>query len=242
MPRGNGKSQMDDLAEFISMNELLEKIALCVEYGKIDARVPYPPELQGEDGVDELTRRALEEGIAPADILQQGLVAGMRNIGVKFRDNLVYVPQVLMSAKAMNIGMKHLKPYFASGAVKRRGTFIIGTVAGDLHDIGKNLVAIMIEGNGWEVVDLGTNVPTGKFLEAVGRHPGSIVGISALLTTTMLNMESTIREIKAQYPRVPCIVGGAPLNAEFAKMIGADAYSPDPQGAVDFLNNHHRGM
>ncbi|MDD5675218.1 MAG: corrinoid protein [Chitinivibrionales bacterium] len=218
------------------MSELLSKIAGCVERGKINATSPYPPDLKGQEGADELTQKALKENIAPQQILSEGLVIGMRNIGVKFRDNKVFVPDVLMAAKAMNAGMKHLKPFFLSGAVQRKGKFIIGTVAGDLHDIGKNLVSMIIEGAGFEVIDLGVDVPTEKFIKAVQEHPTAFLGLSALLTTTMINMEKTVKAVKAAAPATKVLVGGAPLTQEFATQIGADSYSADPQGAVDFLN------
>jgi methanogenic corrinoid protein MtbC1 len=160
----------------------------------------------------------------------------MYNVGEKFRLNKVFIPDVLMAAKAMYAGMKHLKPYFQSGEVKRRGTFVIGTVSGDLHDIGKNLVAMIVEGGGWEVIDLGVDVPIDKFVKAVEQHPGSSVGISTLLTTTMMNMEKTTKELSAKFPGIRVIVGGAPLSKEFADRIGA-GYSADPQGAVNFLNS-----
>jgi len=218
------------------VNELLAKIAACVERGKVNAVSTFPPDMKGQDGADELTKKALDEGVSPSDILTHGLVIGMQNIGAKFRDKKVYVPDVLMAARAMKTAMKHLKPFFASGMVKRKGTFVIGTVAGDLHDIGKNIVAMMVEGNGWEVIDLGVDVSAERFVSAVEEHGGQIVGLSTLLTTTMTNMEKTVREIKSIHPQVCCIVGGAPLTNEFALKIGADAYSSDPQGAVDFLN------
>jgi methanogenic corrinoid protein MtbC1 len=141
-----------------------------------------------------------------------------------------------MSAKAMSTAMGHLKPFFQSGDVKRKGTFIIGTVAGDLHDIGKNLVAMMIEGNGWEVIDLGTDVKSEKFIEAIKGHSGSYVGLSALLTTTMVNMEKIAKDIRSETLDVKILIGGAPVNDEFRVKIGADFYSPDPQGAVEYLN------
>ncbi len=218
------------------MEPLLEKIAYCVEFGKINKIAPYPPDMKGQDGADELTKQALEQGISANELLKNALIPGMERIGVKFRENKVFVPQVLMSAKAMHTAMEHLKPFFQSGAVKRKGTFIIGTVAGDLHDIGKNLVSMMIEGNGWEVIDLGTDVKSEKFIEALKAHPGSMVGLSALLTTTMACMEKTVKDIKEQLPAVTVIIGGAPVNEGFMKKIGADFYSPDPQGAVEFLN------
>ncbi|HJX71020.1 MAG TPA: cobalamin-dependent protein, partial [Bacteroidales bacterium] len=129
-----------------------------------------------------------------------------------------------------------LKPYFQSGTIKRKGIFVIGTVAGDLHDIGKNLVSMMIEGNGWQVIDLGTDVKPDKFVEIAKANPGCIIGLSALLTTTMVNMEKTVKELKERIPGITVLIGGAPLNDNFRLRIGADFYSPDPQGAVEFLN------
>lgn len=219
------------------MNELLHKLAECIEFGKINRASPYPPQMKGEDGADEITRRALEEGVAPQDILTSGLMPGMERIGMKFRENKVFVPQVLMSAKAMSTAMLHLKPHFLSGAAKQKGTFIIGTVLGDLHDIGKNLVGMMVEGNGYKVIDLGTDVNSEKFIEAVRENPEAVVGLSALLTTTMVNMEKITREIKEAMPGTLVTIGGAPVNNDFCFKIGADNYSPDPQGVVEYLNS-----
>jgi methanogenic corrinoid protein MtbC1 len=218
------------------MSDILSQIATCVERGKISAAAPFPPDMKGQDGADELTKLALLQGISPQELLSKGLVVGMFNVGEKFRLNKVFIPDVLMAAKAMYAGMKHLKPFFQSGQVKRRGTFVIGTVSGDLHDIGKNLVAMIVEGGGWEVVDLGVDVPIEKFIKVVEQHPGCSVGISTLLTTTMMNMEKTTKELSAKFPGIRVIVGGAPLSKEFADKIGA-GYSPDPQGAVSFLNS-----
>ena len=218
------------------MENTLERIALCVEVGKINAKTPYPPAMKGEDGADELTLKALEQGYSPNDILTKGLIVGMNNIGVKFKENKVFVPQVLMSAKAMCGGMQHLKRYFNDGSVKRKGKLIIGTVKGDLHDIGKNLVCMMVEGNGYEIIDLGVDVTEEKFVDAVRENPDAFVGMSALLTTTMVNMESINTAIKTEFPQVKTFIGGAPVSSEFAKKIGADYYTEEPQRLVEILN------
>jgi methanogenic corrinoid protein MtbC1 len=218
------------------MDDVLKQLAHCVEYGKINMDSPYPPDMKGQEGADELARKALDMGIDAGEVLRAGLVPGMEKVGVKFRENKIFVPQVLMSAKAMSTAMNHLKPYFQSGAVQRKGVFVIGTVAGDLHDIGKNLVAMMVEGSGYEVVDLGTDVSSAKFIEALKHHPGAFVGLSALLTTTMVNMEKIVKDVKEAVPGTRVLIGGAPVNDEFRNRIGADFYSPDPQGAVEYLN------
>ena len=218
------------------MNDILEQIALCVENGKINQKSPYPPSMKGQLGADELTMQALEEGVAPTDVLSKGLIVGMGRIGMKFRENKVFVPQVLMSAKAMSGAMAHLKKYFMDGSVKRKGKLIIGTVEGDLHDIGKNLVSMIAEGNGYEVIDLGVDVPAEKFIDAIKVNPGAFVGMSALLTTTMANMEKINKQIKSEFPEVITCVGGAPLNNEFAQKIGADYYTDEPQALVEILD------
>lgn len=218
------------------MNELLIKLAECIEFGKINLASPYPPQMKGQEGADEIARKALDTGVAPQDILSLGLMPGMERVGVKFRENKVFVPQVLMSAKAMSTAMLHLKPHFLSGAAKQKGTFIIGTVLGDLHDIGKNLVAMMVEGSGYKVIDLGTDVNAEKFIAALKENPGAVIGLSALLTTTMVNMQQITTDIKKAVPETLVAVGGAPVNNDFCKKIGADFYSPDPQGVVEYLN------
>jgi len=169
-------------------------------------------------------------------ILEGALIPAMANVGNRFSRKEIYVPQMLMAAKAMNGAMKHLKPFFVSGETKRKGKFIIGTVAGDLHDIGKNLVAMMIEGGGWEVIDLGVDVSTEKFIKALEDNPGAVIGLSALLTTTMENMKKTVQVIKEKHPGSKILVGGAPVTVDYCTKIGADHYSPDPQGAVNYLN------
>jgi len=219
------------------MNEIIEKLTTCIEFGKINQKSPFPPSMRGEVGADELTKQALEEGIKPTEILEQGLIPGMNAVGLKFSQGKVFVPEMLMAAKAMSTALVHLKPYFQSGEVKRKGTFIIGTVFGDLHDIGKNLVAMTVEGAGWEVIDLDVDVKDETFLNTLEKYPNSTVGISALLTTTMANMESVVKMLKEKHPATKILVGGAPLNFEFSKKIGADFYSRDPQGAVAYLNN-----
>jgi 5-methyltetrahydrofolate--homocysteine methyltransferase len=217
--------------------ELIKKIKLCVENGKVNKAAPYPPTMKGEDGADELTRMALDEGIKPVTILNEALISAMDVVGEKFSQKKIFVPQMLISAKAMNAAMEHLKPFFTSGEVKRKGKFIIGTVAGDLHDIGKNLVAMIVEGAGWEVIDLGVDVKSTKFIQSIEENPGAVVGLSALLTTTMASMKSITSEIKSQYPDVKLIIGGAPVTKGFKDEIGADGYSDDPQGAVELLNS-----
>jgi methanogenic corrinoid protein MtbC1 len=217
------------------MSESAEKISYCIERGKVNKTSPYPPDLRNQDGSDELTKLALEEGIGPEEILQ-ACNDGMKRIGERFGRNEVFVPELLMAAKSMNAVMAHLKPFFKAGTVKSKGKFVLGTVSGDLHDIGKNLVSMVVEGNGWEVIDLGVDVKPAKFIEKIRENPGCAVGLSALLTTTMMSMSKTVQEIKSQFPEIKVIVGGAPLSAKSAADMGADAYSPNPQGAVDFLN------
>jgi methanogenic corrinoid protein MtbC1 len=218
------------------MSDLVEKITFCIERGKINKAAPYPADLQGQEGADELTKQALDSAVGP-DAILAACNEGMKRIGEKFGRNEVFVPELLMAAKAMKAVMVHLKPFFQAGSVKAKGRFVIGTVSGDLHDIGKNLVAMVVEGNGWEVIDLGVDCKPQKFLDAVRAHPGCAVGLSALLTTTMANMEKTVKEIKAQFPAVKVIVGGAPLSADAAVKMGADGYGPNPQGAVAFLDS-----
>jgi len=217
------------------MNELLDKLSRCIEFGKTDLLSPYPPDMKGQFGADELTKLALQAGIKSDEILEMSLIPAMEIVGDKFTRKQIYVPQMLMAAKAMNSAMKHIMPYFQSGETKRKGKFIIGTVAGDLHDIGKNLVSMMIEGGGWEVIDLGVDVGTDKFLKTLGDNQGAVVGLSALLTTTMENMRKTVIAIKGNHPDATVLVGGAPVTTEYCKEIGADFYSPDPQGAVNYL-------
>ena len=218
------------------MEGILEKLLEAVELGKVDKKSPYPPQLKGEDGSHELTISAIETGISPQRILENALIPAMGKVGKKFSENKIFVPQMLMSAKAMGASMIQLKPYFASGEIKTKGTFIIGTVKGDLHDIGKNLVAMMVEGGGWSIVDLGVDVGSDRFIEVLKNNPGAVVGLSALLTTTMVNMGEIVANIRAQIPGTKILIGGAPVNVEYCQKIGADFYAPDPQKAVEYLN------
>ncbi len=219
------------------MNELIEKLHECVEFGKVDQKSPYPPQLKGQDGSLEITKAAIEAGIPAQKILDDALVPAMEKVGTKFSENKIFVPQMLMSAKAMGASMVQLKPFFASGAIKAKGTFIIGTVKGDLHDIGKNLVSMMIEGAGWTVIDLGVDVGSDKFIAALNENPDAVVGLSALLTTTMVSMEEIVDSIKKEIPAAKVLIGGAPVTDDFCVKIGADFYAPDPQKAVEYLNN-----
>jgi 5-methyltetrahydrofolate--homocysteine methyltransferase len=220
------------------MQDILKQIALCVEKGKIAREFPHPAELAGQDGVYELAKKALDAGISPNEILSEGLIAGMNKVGELFQAGDVFLPDVLVSARALSMGMMHLKPYFHSGAVKHKGRVVIGTVQGDLHDIGKRVVSMFFEGGGWNVIDIGVNIPAQKFLAAVAEHSPQAVALSALLTTTMVNMEHITRMIKTAQPGVKVVIGGAPVTQSFADRIGADCYSPDPQGALEFLNKH----
>lgn len=219
------------------MNDLIDKLGECVEFGKINQASPYPPTMKGMPGADELTKEALEAGFSPQMILNDALIPAMNRVGNKFTEGKIFVPQMLLSAKAMNSAMKHLKPYFQNGEIRRKGVFIIGTVQGDLHDIGKNLTGMMVEGAGWEVIDLGTDVSAEKYIQALDEHPGAVCGMSALLTTTMSNMQPMIAAIREKHPGTKVIVGGAPLNAEFARQIGADAYGRDPQDDINWLDS-----
>ncbi len=218
------------------MSDLLEKLTICVGRGKANKVSPYPPDLKGQDGADELTAEAIKQGISPDDILQKSLVVGMSEIGQKFSDGKAFVPEMLMSAKAMKAAMVHLKPFFSSGEVKQKGTFLIGTIQGDLHDIGKNLVAMMVEGAGWKVIDLGVDVGYDKIEPILKDNPGSIVGLSALLTTTMVNMKTVVEKVKSVDPTAIVMIGGAPVTQDYCDEIGADFYSSDPQGAIEYLN------
>ncbi|WP_366655767.1 B12-binding domain-containing protein [Fodinicurvata sp. EGI_FJ10296] len=187
------------------------------------------------DAIVEEVNILLERGWTPYDILTKGLVAGMGIVGVDFRDGILFVPEVLLAANAMKAGMTVVRPLLAETGAPKQGKMVIGTVKGDIHDIGKNLVSMMLEGAGFEVIDIGINNPVEKYLEALETHKPDILGMSALLTTTMPYMKVVIDTMTEKGIRDDYIVlvGGAPLNEEFGREIGADAYCRDASVAVD---------
>lgn len=184
---------------------------------------------------DELTKKMVDEGVAPLEIVNNGLISGMNVVGDRFKKGDMYVPEVMMAAKAMHAGMSIVKPLLVEGESTTSGKVIVGTVSGDLHDIGKNLVAMMMESGGMEVVDLGVDVDPEKFVAAVKEHKPQVIGMSALLTTTMLSMKDTIEVLKEEGLRdsVKVLVGGAPVTQDFADEIGADGWAPDAASAKD---------
>jgi 5-methyltetrahydrofolate--homocysteine methyltransferase len=204
------------------MSELLGKMAESLIAGKVDA-------------VTDLTQQAIDENLSPKDILEKGLLAGMEVVGKRFKANEMFIPEVLRCAKCMHGAMELLRPLLVEAGVETAGTFVVGTVKGDLHDIGKNLVGMMFEGAGFKVIDLGIDLEPAAFVEAIKEHKASLFGMSALLTTTMPKMAETINAIKEAGIRdqVKIMIGGAPVTAEFAKEIGADAYASNAASAVD---------
>ncbi len=204
------------------MEEILNEISETLQKGR--AKV-----------VAELVQKALDDGIPAERVLKEGLVPGMNVIGDKFKNNEVYVPEVLVAARAMNMGAQVLKPYLAASGVKATGRACIGTVKGDLHDIGKNLVKMMLEGKGIEVIDLGTDVAPETFVQTAIDRNCTIICCSALLTTTMGVMAEVVEKAKEAGIRdkVKIMVGGAPVDEEFCKKIGADVYTPDAASAAD---------
>jgi 5-methyltetrahydrofolate--homocysteine methyltransferase len=200
----------------------LQELAQSVERGQVQK-------------VSGLTQQLLDSGVSPQTVLNDGLIAGMTVVGEKMRSGEMYLPEVLQSASAMHGSLKILKPHLVREGAQSRGKIMVGTVKGDMHDIGKNLVSIMLQGAGFDIVDLGLNVPPQKFVEAITAHQPAILGLSAMLTTTMLNMKTTIEAINAAGLRsnVKVIIGGAPVSQKFADEIGADGYARDAVLAVD---------
>ncbi|MFP4106915.1 MAG: corrinoid protein [Phycisphaerae bacterium] len=185
------------------------------------------------NGVVELTEQALKEGVSPKEVLDQGLVAGMDVVGRRFKNNEIYVPEVLIAARAMKAGMELLQPKLVEAGVEPIGTIVLGTVKGDLHDIGKNLVGMMLTGGGLRVIDAGTDVPAEKFVELCKENNARIVAMSALLTTTMPQMAEVVKALKDSGIEVKTMIGGAPVTQSYADEIGADGYSADAASAVD---------
>jgi len=185
----------------------------------------------------ELTKAALEEGTAAKDVLDNGLIAGMDTVGALFKKNEIYIPEVLIAARAMKMAMEVLEPELVKAGVEPVGKLLIGTVQGDLHDIGKNLVAMMLKGAGFEVIDLGVDVGPEKFVEQVKAANAQLIGMSALLTTTMPGMEKTIKALKDSGMPVKVMIGGAPVTQDYADKIGADGYAPDAASAVDLAKS-----
>ena len=204
------------------MSELLGKMAESLIAGNIDEVV-------------NLTKEALDEGAAPSDVLDQGLLAGMDVVGQRFKAEEMFIPEVLRCAKCMHGAMEILRPLLAESGAESIGTLVIGTVKGDLHDIGKNLVGMMFEGAGFEVVDLGIDKEPQEFVDAIKEHKAKLIGMSALLTTTMPKIGETINAINEAGIRdqVKILVGGAPITAAFAEEIGADGYASNAASAVD---------
>ncbi|HPW17627.1 MAG TPA: cobalamin-dependent protein [Candidatus Aminicenantes bacterium] len=183
--------------------------------------------------VESLVDGALAGGVAAARILDEGLIPGMERLGEQFKRNEVFIPEVLVAARAMQAGLAKLEPHLAKAGVKPRGIVVIGTVKGDLHDIGKNLVAMMLRGNGFKIVDLGVDVAPEKYLDAARASGAGAIALSALLTTTMVQMKNVVEAVKKAGLAVPVVVGGAPVTRDYADRIGADGFAPDAASAVE---------
>ncbi len=190
-------------------------------------------------GLEQLIRAALAQGMGPGAILDGGLIPAMTDVGERWKRDEIFMPEVMIAARAMKAGMNLLDPLLSQQGVAPKGKIILGTVKGDLHNIGKNLVVMMLEGGGFEVVDLGIDVPVTKFIEAIKQHQPQVVGMSALLTTTMREMKNTIQAIEwaGLKEQVKTIVGGAPVTERFAREIGADGYAADAVSAVDLVKS-----
>jgi 5-methyltetrahydrofolate--homocysteine methyltransferase len=203
---------------------LLEQIAVTLQCGD-------------SDGIVDLLKKALDDKMSPGDILNNGLIAGMNIIGEKYKHHEIFLPEVMLAARAMHVGMDILKPLFLKDEVPALGRVVIGTVQGDIHDIGKNLVAIMLKGAGFEVIDLGKDVPPDKFVATAVEQQANVIGMSALLTTTMPVMKKVIEQLKERglNGKIKTIIGGAPVSEEFAMHIGADAYGYDSVHAIDCI-------
>lgn len=203
--------------------------------GHIDSASKYPPDLAGKPGVKDLVQKAIDENVPPARILNESLIAGMKIVGKKFSDGEYFVPDMLLSAQAMKSGMMILEPLLKGEDTKKVGIVILGTVKGDMHDIGKNLVRMMLEGGGFEVIDLGINTPPEKFIENAKKYPDAVIGMSALLTTTMENMRVSIEALRANGLMNKVIIGGAAASQKFADEIHADGFTRDAAQSVQLV-------
>ena len=226
----------EEIEEFIEREDERQRIIDLYAKTSPAMQVIAAGVIDGENHkVDELTKAGLEEGTSAMEIMDDGLIAGMAIVGIKFRENFIFVPEVLACARAMKAGMAHIEPILSASGIEPVGRVIMGTVKGDLHDIGKNLCIMMLRGSGFEVIDLGVDTSPDAFIEAVEEHAASIVGMSALLTTTMPNMGKTIEAFIDADLRddVQFMVGGAPVTREFAEDMGADAYGDNAVECVE---------
>jgi len=218
--------------------EILEKIGFNVIQGRVEAEDDGLDEgLEGQPAVTELVEQSLEDGIDPKDVVIDGLSKPMEVVGEKYEKGEYLIPDMLASAECVGAAMDILAPHLQKAGVESKGKFVIATVSGDLHDIGKNIVAIMLKGSGYEVIDLGNDVDTGRIVDSVVENEAPFLGLSALLTTTMRNMQGVIDGLKEKNARenVKILVGGAPTSKEFAEQIGADAHCRDAFQALDIL-------
>ena len=211
---------------------LIDEIKEMVIRGHINSASRYPVEYDGKPGVEELVRKAIDNSIPVDDILKKGLVTGMDVVGEKFSRGEYFVPEMMFSAKAMKAGVALLKPLLVDEEAHSLGTVILGTVQGDMHDIGKNLVAMMLEGAGFKIIDLGINITPEVFLKAAKENPQALVGMSALLTVTMQKMRDVVNKLRAEQLPNKIIIGGAPVSRQYAREIGADGYAADASAAV----------
>jgi 5-methyltetrahydrofolate--homocysteine methyltransferase len=237
-----------EIEEFVARPDEIERMVKLFSSASPALQDVAAALIDGDDErVDELTKAQLEQGVTALEVMDDGLIAGMALVGIKFRDNFIFVPEVLACARAMKAGMVHIEPILSASGVEPIGKVLIGTVKGDLHDIGKNLVIMMLRGSGFEVIDLGVDVSPDDFIEGIESHKPSVVGMSALLTTTMPNMGKTIDAFvdEGLRDKVKIMLGGAPVTQEFAEDMGADGYGKDAMAAVtlakDLLGVEVRG-
>jgi 5-methyltetrahydrofolate--homocysteine methyltransferase len=224
-----------EIEQFVSRPEEIERMIGLYSSSSAELQEIAAALIDGDDDtVDVLTKAQLDAGVTALQVMDDGLIAGMALVGIKFRENFIFVPEVLACARAMKAGMAHIEPILSASGIDPVGKVVMGTVKGDLHDIGKNLVIMMLRGAGFEVVDLGVDVSPDEFIAAIEDHKPSVVGMSALLTTTMPNMGKTIDAFvdEGMRDRVKVMLGGAPVTQEFAEDMGADGYGKDAMAAV----------